>query len=98
VQQLINTANQNFAGKLKVKSSHISPFTNFPYVSIDLEHVKIFEHKNYTEAVLLDEADIYLRFVNIKLTRTPDNYNIRLGKVKPEKNSLKTEHSVIRKF
>lgn len=62
VQQLIETANRDFAGELEVQDSHISPFTNFPYVSIDLDHVKIYENKNKTGEVLLDIADVYLGF------------------------------------
>jgi hypothetical protein len=62
VQQLINTANRDFAGELEIQDSHISPFTNFPYVSIDLDHVKIYENKNKTGAALLEVADVYLGF------------------------------------
>lgn len=62
VQQLIDTANRDFAGELKIEDSHISPFTNFPYVSIDLDHVKIYESKNKTGVALLEVADVYLGF------------------------------------
>ena len=39
VRQLISTANTDFTGELLIADSHISPFVNFPYVSIDLDHV-----------------------------------------------------------
>jgi hypothetical protein len=62
VQQLIDTANRDFAGELEIQDSHISPFANFPYISIDLDHVKIYENKTKTGAALLDVADVYLGF------------------------------------
>lgn len=62
VQELISTANRDFAGEIEVADSHISPFANFPYISIDLDHVKIYENKNKAGAVLLEVADVYLGF------------------------------------
>jgi hypothetical protein len=81
VQQLIDTANRDFAGELEIQDSHISPFANFPYVSIDLDHVKIYENKNKTGAALLEVADVYLGFdlltiiqgkMDIKIIRVKD--------------------------
>lgn len=45
VQEIIKTANEDFEGKVKIKGSHIAPFSNFPYISIDLENLEIFEKK-----------------------------------------------------
>ena len=45
VQELIDTANADFHGHIEIKGSHIAPFANFPNVSIDLEHVSIYEGK-----------------------------------------------------
>ena len=41
VQTLISTLNKDFKGKIEVKDSHITAFDNFPYISVDLEDVKI---------------------------------------------------------
>ncbi len=62
VQQLIITVNDDFRGSLEIEDSHISPFANFPYISIDLEHVKVYENKSKSTGILLDVADVYLGF------------------------------------
>lgn len=62
VQELISTINKDFTGELEIKGSHISPFANFPDISIDLEHVKVYEDKTRSTAPLLDIADIYLGY------------------------------------
>jgi hypothetical protein len=45
VQELISKANEDFAGEIRIADTHISLFENFPYISIDLDHVKVFEDK-----------------------------------------------------
>lgn len=62
VQDLINTLNKDFNGKIEVKDSHISPFTNFPYISIDLENVKIFEGKEDSSNIITDISEVFLGF------------------------------------
>lgn len=62
VQTLIENVNATFSGKLLIKGSHISPFTNFPYVSIDLEQVEMYEDKSSKSALLFKVEDVYLGF------------------------------------
>ncbi len=62
VQELIKTVNQDFTGELEVKGSHISPFANFPYVSIDLDEVRVYEDKTKSTPPLLNLHDVYLGF------------------------------------
>ncbi|MBL7870914.1 MAG: membrane biogenesis protein [Cyclobacteriaceae bacterium] len=62
VQQLITALNEDFIGEVEVRDSHISPFANFPYVSIDLEHLKVFEDKTKSGVPLMDVTDVYLGF------------------------------------
>ncbi len=62
VQELITTVNEDFTGKLSIEDSHISPFANFPYVSIDLDHVKVYEGKSEGLSPILDIEDLYLGF------------------------------------
>ena len=38
----LEQANKDFNGKIEVGGSHIAPFANFPNISIDLEHLKIY--------------------------------------------------------
>jgi uncharacterized protein involved in outer membrane biogenesis len=69
VQELIATANADFIGELEIEDSHVSPFINFPYVSIDLDHVRIFEDKEKKTAPLMDVDDVYLGFDILDLLR-----------------------------
>lgn len=63
VQDLIKTANKDFEGKIKIKDSHIAPFSNFPYISIDLEDLEIFEKKsNKLSERIVHVKDTYIGF------------------------------------
>lgn len=62
VQHLIEDMNADFEGSLEIKDSHISLFAAFPYISIDLEEVKIFENKEKNTVPIADVHDIYLGF------------------------------------
>ena len=62
VQDLIEDLNKDFAGSMEVEDSHISMFENFPYISIDLEHFKVFETKNKRNEALVDVEDLYVGF------------------------------------
>lgn len=45
VQEVITTLNQDFKGTVQAEGSHVAPFASFPYISIDLEKVSIYEGK-----------------------------------------------------
>ena len=62
VQQLILTLNQDFKGSVTLRDSHLSPFANLPYVSLDLEDLRVFESKDTTGQPVLHLQDIYLGF------------------------------------
>ncbi|QCK16613.1 AsmA family protein [Mangrovivirga cuniculi] len=62
VHEMVDYLNEDFRGKLEIEGSHISPFANFPYVSIDLEHVKVFESKEADSPLLLHLEDTYIGF------------------------------------
>ena len=62
VQELVGVVNNDFEGELAISGSHISPFANFPYISIDLEQVKVFEYKTKATPPLVDVHDVYLGF------------------------------------
>lgn len=62
VQHLLKTVNKNFKGKLEIKDSHISLFDNFPYISIDLEQVKVFEDKTADSSILANINEVFLGF------------------------------------
>ena len=63
----LEQANKDFNGKIEVGGSHIAPFANFPNISIDLEHLKIYESKADSAACLLHLKDTYLGFDLTKL-------------------------------
>lgn len=60
VQELLETANADFNGLVVIRDSHISPFVNFPYISIDLEDLEIYETKDKAKAPIVSIADTYV--------------------------------------
>ncbi|MGB0524830.1 MAG: AsmA-like C-terminal region-containing protein [Flammeovirgaceae bacterium] len=62
VQHLLETLNKDFRGELEISGSHIEPFLNFPYISIDLEDVKVYETKADHSQVIAAISDVFLGF------------------------------------
>jgi uncharacterized protein involved in outer membrane biogenesis len=62
VQQVLSYANTTYAGQITLANSHVSPFVNFPYISVDLEGIKVYETKDKTLPPLLAVAHVYLGF------------------------------------
>jgi AsmA-like C-terminal region len=62
VQELITTLNEDFVGEIEIEDSHVSPFENFPYISIDLDNVKIYEDKEDHKEPILHVEDAYAGF------------------------------------
>ena len=63
VQELIKSLNENFVGTLKIKDSHIAPFANFPYISVDLEDLEVYEGKEIEKKFrIVHVEDTYLGF------------------------------------
>lgn len=63
VQTVLNHLNEDFSGRIKIQDSHISPFVNFPYISIDLQELQLYEGKSLSEdALILDVDDVYIGF------------------------------------
>lgn len=64
--ELINKAltqvNNNLAGLIVIGDTKISPFQNFPYVSIDLMNIEVFETKETENESIIEIKDIYLGF------------------------------------
>lgn len=86
VQELITKANDDFHGKIVLRDSHISPFANFPYISIDLEDLQLFESKADTADVVFKAADLY---IGIDLfTLIAGDFQIKAIKIKDGQLSL----------
>jgi len=62
VQELVTTLNEDYEGHFEIKGSHISPFENFPYVSIDLEELTLYENNTKKGKHILDIHDVYIGF------------------------------------
>ncbi|MEM8566765.1 MAG: AsmA-like C-terminal region-containing protein, partial [Bacteroidota bacterium] len=62
VQSLVKSINTGFDGRLAIGGSHISPFENFPYISIDFEDIEVFESKGNKGQQLLYVHDAYVGF------------------------------------
>lgn len=62
VAELLATLNQDFKGKIAIKSTKISPFENFPYISIDLQEFKVFENKDNAIKPIISLNDVYVGF------------------------------------
>lgn len=62
VQHFIQTANEDFKGEIVLEDSHIAPFANFPYISIDLEGFSVFENKDLSKEPVIELEDLYIGF------------------------------------
>ncbi|MDR6968698.1 hypothetical protein J2X31_002724 [Flavobacterium arsenatis] len=62
VAELLETLNKDFKGEIAIKSTKISPFENFPYISIDLKGLEVFETKNNSEKPIVSLHDVYAGF------------------------------------
>jgi len=80
VQELISTLNEDFTGEIEIEDSHVSPFENFPYISIDLENVKLYESKEDHAEPILDIKDVYAGFD--LWTLISGNYDIKVLELK----------------
>ncbi len=63
IKDLIETANKDFEGAIRIKDSHIDPFANFPYISIDIEGLEVFEDDNFElKKRIVHINDMYVGF------------------------------------
>ncbi|GAB5554481.1 MAG: hypothetical protein Sapg2KO_40720 [Saprospiraceae bacterium] len=62
VQGEVDTLNKNLEGLIVIGDTHIAPFKNFPYISIKVDSVQVYESKEQNAALILEVADIYVGF------------------------------------
>ena len=62
VQNTVNAFNEDFKGAIIIGDSDISPFANFPYISIVIQNGQVFEDQEDMFAPILDVSNIYLGF------------------------------------
>ncbi|WP_160710945.1 AsmA-like C-terminal region-containing protein [Chitinophaga solisilvae] len=75
-QLAVKELNKQFAGELVLESSSISPFSNFPYVSIALHQVKFYASKQLKGAPLYEVKRLYAGFSLPDILR--GQYNVRI--------------------
>ncbi|MCK5208063.1 MAG: hypothetical protein KAQ79_08585, partial [Cyclobacteriaceae bacterium] len=83
VQKIVNAFNDDFRGAIVIGGTDISPFANFPYVSVVIENVQVYEDKADMFATILEVSHIYLGFnfwtllggnVNVNLLKIENGY------------------------
>lgn len=62
VQMAIKELNKQFPGELVVGSSNVTPFQNFPYVSIGLQNVQFYATKQKTGVPIYQAERMYVGF------------------------------------
>jgi hypothetical protein len=62
VQGEIEALNKTCKGLIVIGDSHIAPFKNFPYFSVKVDSVQVYESKEKNAALILEVADIYVGF------------------------------------
>lgn len=81
VKDLITTANKDFKGAIRIKDSHVAPFANFPYISIDIEDIEVFETDDFdAKKRIIHIQDTYVGFdIQGLLTGKYDVKSIKLS-------------------
>lgn len=63
VQFYLKEFNQDIHGHIEIGKSRVAPFRNFPYISIDLQDVKVFESENdIIGRPIIELNDVYVGF------------------------------------
>ena len=75
IQGEIDAMNKNHKGLIVVGDTHLAPFEDFPYISIKIDDVKIYETKTEDAAAILDVADIYIGFNVLDIVK--GNYDVQ---------------------
>jgi hypothetical protein len=79
VEELLIKANKDFKGKIAISGTQISPFENFPYISIDLKDFHVFETKKPDEKPIIHLNDVYVGFDLLTIIR--GNFDIKTIKL-----------------
>lgn len=62
VQSQITALNTSYTGKISIGDVHVAPFANYPYMSIKVDRVTIYESKVSNAPIILNVKDIYVGF------------------------------------
>lgn len=62
LKAFLGQVNENIQGAIEVEGIYVAPWANFPYISIDLKKVKLYESDAQNQRPLLQFEDIYVGF------------------------------------
>ncbi len=62
IAEVLKHANEDFKGLVQIEKTTISPFENFPYISIKVHNLKVFESKQVDTLAVIDVKTAYLGF------------------------------------
>ena len=62
IESEIAALNHMHKGMIVIGDTHVAPFKNFPYISIKVDSVQVFESKAKHATPVIDVADIYIGF------------------------------------
>jgi hypothetical protein len=62
VKRIINDLSESYVGDFQFEEVSISPFENFPYISLDLKNFTFFEDKDSSKPPLMQVDDLYIGF------------------------------------
>ena len=62
ISKVIAHANKGYKGLVMIEKTDISPFKNFPYVSVKLQDLKVYETKSIDSLAIIDVKEAYLGF------------------------------------
>lgn len=80
VKSILNDFSENYVGDFSVGEVAISPFENFPYISIDLKDFVFYEDKDKTKSPMMQVDDLYVGFDLWTILR--GDYDIKSIKLK----------------
>lgn len=75
IQGEIDALNKTHKGLIVIGDTHIAPFKNFPYISLKVDSVQVYESKEENASLILDVVDIYVGFNLWDLVAS--NYNVQ---------------------
>jgi hypothetical protein len=67
VKELLTNVNKDFNAEIKIGDSHIAPFAGFPYISLDIDDLKIYPNKLQNQQPIISLKDVYVGFDLFKL-------------------------------
>jgi hypothetical protein len=100
VAKVLDQTNEGYKGLVFVGGTQISPFKNFPYISVRLKDVKVFETKTTDTLPLLDIKDAYIGFDFWRIV----NNDLQIKKITLAHGSLtivqyaNNEYNILRAF